>query len=53
MNIRDIYESIVDVEISIAADSKVRCWESPYCPYCMLRELKLKLKEDIQDDDVL
>jgi len=53
MNRKDILASIVEIEISIAADSKIRCWDSPYCPYCMLRTLKNNLKEDIKCDDTL
>jgi hypothetical protein len=43
-----IIESLAEIQISIAADN-VQCWESPYCPYCMLDGLKSRLEKELED----
>ena len=49
MNKKAIVESIDEIQMILSADN-VQCWESPYCPYCMLNELKCKIEKDINDN---
>jgi len=48
LSTKDIYETITDIEISLMAEN-LPCWESPVCPYCMIKQLKAKLKKEINE----
>ena len=43
---RYILEALLDIEIGLGADD-ITCWESPECPYCMIRRLRVEVQEDI------
>jgi len=41
--------SLIDIEISLAAGD-ITCWESVHCPYCMIKQLKKRVEEDLNDE---
>lgn len=49
MTKKDIYETLVEINISLAADD-ITCWESPYCPYCMIKKLQSDIGRDIKNE---